>query len=111
MKKITSEELKQRLEEQGSSLKLINALDPRQFELMHIPRSLNLTQREQIVEELQKDDDIVVYCTNEVCYRSRVLYTILEEMGYRKVRRFSGGLEEWDRMGFPVEGTMATNAA
>ena len=28
----------------------------------------------------------------------------LSEHGFTNVRRFAGGLEEWDEMGFPLEG-------
>jgi len=111
MKTITSNELKQKLENENSTLKLVNALESSKFELMHIPDSLNLTQKVDIKKQLKKDDDIVVYCTNEVCYKSRVLYSILKNMGYDNVKRFSGGLSEWDSKGLPMEGKMTMKAA
>jgi len=111
MKTITSNDLKQKLENKKSTLKLINALEPSKFELMHIPESLNLTERIDITNQLKIDDEIVVYCTNEVCYKSRKLYSMLKNMGYENVKRFSGGLAEWDNKGLPMEGRIVQNAA
>lgn len=106
MKSISSFVLKKKLEEHSNSFKLVNALEPSKFRLMHIPKSINLTQRREIEQYLDKEDEIVVYCTNECCFRSRVLYCILKSMGYRKVQRYAGGLKEWCELGFPMEGHM-----
>jgi 3-mercaptopyruvate sulfurtransferase SseA len=37
---------------------------------------------------------------------SVALYQLLERNGYRNLRRFAGGLEEWQEAGYRLEGTM-----
>ena len=100
MKTINSHELKQKLDEGRPSFKLINALEPSRFKLKHIPRSLNIFTKEEIVRQLDKDDDIVVYCTDNSCNKSLTLYHLLEALGYHSVARFGGGLVEWEQKGY-----------
>jgi rhodanese-related sulfurtransferase len=57
---------------------------------------------------LGKDEEIVVYCTSVECHSSLALYQALVERGYRKVRRYSGGLTDWEAAGLPLEGTWVT---
>ena len=37
---------------------------------------------------------------------SVALYQLLERNGYQNLRRFAGGLQEWQEAGYPLEGTM-----
>jgi rhodanese-related sulfurtransferase len=53
---------------------------------------------------LAKDDDIVVYCSDVNCHASVAVYQFLLEHGYRRVRRYSGGLFDWESAGQPLEG-------
>ena len=103
MKTISILDLMNKLEKNKSSFKLVNALDPYMFAQMHIPNSLNVSGREDIGNSLSLDDEIVVYCTNDMCHRSRVMYHKLEDMGFQNLRRFSGGLQEWSNMGLEFE--------
>jgi rhodanese-related sulfurtransferase len=53
---------------------------------------------------LKKDDDIVVYCSNPACLASLAAYHRLLEHGYTNVRRYAGGLVDWEDAGLPLEG-------
>jgi rhodanese-related sulfurtransferase len=53
---------------------------------------------------LKKDDDIVVYCSNPECLASLAAYHRLVGHGYTKVRRYAGGLVDWEDAGLPLEG-------
>lgn len=53
---------------------------------------------------LQQDDDIVIYCSNPSCIASIIGYQILTRMGYKKVRRYAGGILGWEEAGYPLEG-------
>ncbi len=47
---------------------------------------------------------IVVYCIGPSCGKARDVAEKLKKKGYRNVKVFSGGLIEWSRAGFPMEG-------
>jgi len=73
----------------------------------HIPGSIYFPTSEQMLAGLGKDDEIVVYCTNEACLASQVVYRRLVEHGYGNVRRYVGGLADWAGAGLPLEGEAA----
>ena len=64
---------------------------------------MNLISREELKE---KDDEIVVYCSDEACVASRAAYQLLVNRGYKNVRRYAGGLSAWEDAGYPLEGEM-----
>ena len=33
-------------------------------------------------------------------------YQILERNGYKKIRRYAGGLQDWEEAGYPLEGSL-----
>ena len=105
MNTINAQQLRHQLET-GEPLILINAMEENKFRAKHIPGSLNIFRKEDIEKVLKKEDDIIVYCTDLACNKSILLYQLLEVMGYMHVRRFSGGMMEWEEAGFPLEGEM-----
>jgi len=105
MKTITAKELKQRIDT-DEKIKLVNALEENKFRLKHIPGSLNLFRREDLEKDLSKDELIIVYCSDNACNKSIMLYQLLEALGYENVIRFSGGLNEWENEGYKLEGEM-----
>ncbi|MDQ3099758.1 MAG: rhodanese-like domain-containing protein [Bacteroidota bacterium] len=105
MNTITAKELKQRIDSH-EKLKLINAMEENKFRLKHIPNSLNLFRKEDFEKSLSKDEQIVVYCTDNTCNKSRILYQLLEELGYKNITRFAGGMNEWENEGYTLEGEL-----
>ena len=59
---------------------------------------------------LNSDDDIVVYCSNPVCIASIVGYQLLTRMGYNRVRRYAGGIADWEQAGYPLEGNFVSKS-
>jgi len=55
---------------------------------------------------LDPSDDIVIYCSNPSCPASIIRYQILERNGYKKIRRYAGGLQDWEEAGYPLEGSL-----
>lgn len=102
MRLISLHALKDKMES-GESFRLVNALDPPNYQAIHLPGSLNIYTKEGILHLLNPEEEIVVYCTNVGCNRSIILYQLLEALGYRNIFRFAGGIEEWVRAGYPVE--------
>ena len=52
-------------------------------------------------------DDIVVYDSGPYCVASGRAYRIMKDYGYEHVRCYAGGLEEWERAGYLLEGEVA----
>ncbi len=97
--------LKARID-RGDDFKLVMVLSAWAFEAKHIPGSINITSPDMGKDMLDPEDDTVVYCTSDSCIASRYAYRLLTHAGYRKVQRYSGGLEDWEAAGLPLEGTM-----
>jgi rhodanese-related sulfurtransferase len=100
---ISRSELKAKLD-RGEPIKLIMALNRWAYEAKHIPGSLHFDTPEQLYAAVQPDDDIVVYCSNVDCLSSVALYRDLIDRGYGNVRRYAGGLIDWEDAGLPLEG-------
>jgi len=106
MNHISCEELKRKFDLADKFI-LVNALDESRFRALHIPESINICKDEDIQRCLALDDVIVIYCTDEACNKSIILYQQLEAFGYEKIFRFAGGLRAWQNAGYELVGEMA----
>jgi rhodanese-related sulfurtransferase len=50
------------------------------------------------------DTEVVVYCQGEDCDSSVKVAHRLLELGYRNIRHYSGGVDDWRDAGLPLEG-------
>ncbi len=105
METISKEALKAKIDS-GENFKLVMALGELAYLAKHIPGSLHTSTPDALHKMLDKGDDIVVYCSNPSCIASVAVYRYLKNNGYEHVRRFAGGLEEWEAAGYPMEGEM-----
>jgi rhodanese-related sulfurtransferase len=103
---IEREELREKLD-RGDELRLVMALNDWAFRAKHIPGSEHFDSLEAALTSLTPDEEIVVYCTSPECHSSIALYMALREAGYQNVRRYSGGLSDWEEAGLPLEGDWA----
>jgi rhodanese-related sulfurtransferase len=97
--------LKHKLDNQ-ENFKLVFVLGDWAYQAKRIPGSLNLSNPAKTAELLHPSDEIVVYCSDETCVASIAAYKRLKDAGYEKVRRYSGGLIDWEEAGFPLEGDL-----
>ncbi len=107
MRLISRDELKAKLD-RGDNFKLVMTLGPWQFDAKHIPGSLHITSIQRALDLLEPDDEIVVYCSNPACGASIAAYWMFTDAGFAKVRRFAGGVADWEAAGYPLEGWRAT---
>ena len=63
---IERDELKAKID-RGDSFKLVMVLSDFAYQAGHIPGSLNLNSLDQAQKLLDKDDEIVLYCSNVDC--------------------------------------------
>jgi rhodanese-related sulfurtransferase len=110
VKTIEREELREKLARKDR-FELVMALPEWAFRAKHIPGSRFFGSSREMLGALGKDDEIVVYCSNVDCHASLAVYQALLEQGYRHVRRYAGGLVDWEEAGLPLEGDWMTPAA
>ena len=77
------------------------------FLAKHTPGSINLSNPRLALELLDPQDEIVVYCSDEGCPASKYAYYILTRTGYPNVRRYAGGIADWEQAGYPFDGEWA----
>ena len=103
MNLISREELRRKLE-RGDEFKLVMTLSGFAYRTKHIPNSLHFETVEDAVAALDREDEIVVYCADVHCVASIYAYRLLEREGFRHVRRYAGGVADWEEAGHPLEG-------
>ena len=107
--KISRDELHRELAGEAAPT-LVEALGAAFFDDAHLPGAINIPpdQVDRLAPSLLPDVDalIVVYCSG-TCQNSEIAARRLEELGYRSVRVYLGGKEDWVEHGLPVERTAA----
>ncbi len=102
MKTIETKELKSKLDN-SENFKLLMTYNAWAYNNGHIPGSALADSFEKVKSSLSPNDEIVVYCVNENCQASIQAYHVLEEAGFKKIRRYSPGVEGWEAAGNKVE--------
>jgi rhodanese-related sulfurtransferase len=102
MELITREELHAKLE-RGDEFRLVMTLAAPAFGQKHIPRSLCVESAAEALTALDREEEIVVYCADVACAASIYAYFALEREGFRRVRRYPGGVADWEAAGYPLE--------
>src|SRR5688500_274329 len=97
-------ELKGKLD-RGEDVALIMALNRWAFHAKHIPGSLHFDTPEALYAAVGPDDEVIVDCSHVNCLSVVAVYRDLVRRGYRNVRRYSGGLLDWEDAGLPLEGS------
>ncbi len=102
---INRDELREAVNE--GEVVLLEALPASYFEEQHLPGALNLPldDLDELAARLvpDKDQPVVTYCSNDACSNSAIAADRLEELGYRNVRRYEAGKQDWVEAGLPTE--------
>ena len=102
---ISREELRAAIDD--ASVTVVDALPPAPFGQRHLPGALNVVAEDpdEHVRAALPDTAaaIVTYSTDERCTRGPELAARLRELGYRNVRTYEGGIEDWIAAGLPVD--------
>ena len=104
---ISREELKAKLD-RGEPFKLIMALNRWAFDAKHIRGSIHFDTPDELYAAVHTEDEVIVYCSHVDCLSSVALYRHLVRRGYENVRRYSGGLLDWEDAGLLLEGEFET---
>ncbi len=95
MRPVSARELATLLEESGP--RLIDVREPWEFEICHIPGSVNIPLGEVAaeIEQFERDGDIVVICHHGI--RSANVIRFLEQQGIDSLLNLDGGVAAWAR--------------
>lgn len=91
------------LRQQKEKYILLDAREPAEYAISHIPGAKNVGYEHFTVANLKgipKDKAIVLYCS--VGYRSEKIGEKLQAMGYTKVFNLYGSIFEWANQDFPL---------
>ena len=105
---IDARELRHRLSSETDRPVLVNALAREAFDEQRIPGSISIPAADTLrlaPDVLARDQAVVVYCSSRSCTASPTLAQKLVDIGFTDVTDFEGGIDEWERAGYPLEGT------
>ena len=102
MNLITRDELRAKLN-RGERFKLVMTLPARAHISKRIPTSLHFDSVDEALAALDPGEEIVIYCAGDPCASSIRAYYLLERAGYTHVRRYPGGIADWEDAGYPLK--------
>ena len=85
---------------------LVDARSEDSYEEKHIKTAINIPSS-KIMESLSlmpKEKEIIVYCSILKCSLSEEFVRTLQYLGYTNTGYIKGGLEDWEKRGYPVTG-------
>ena len=88
---------------------VFDARPERLFRESHVPWARNFPATESKLKippdvlELRRERTLVVYCEGGDCQSSLALVKRLHDEGFMDIRVMTGGWEEWEKAGLPVE--------
>ena len=93
---ITPQELKARLDARNPPV-LLDVRQDWETRLCRLENALHIPieEIEHRTEELNPEDELVVYCHQGV--RSAAVVQYLEQLGFKNARNLAGGLDHWAR--------------
>ena len=90
-------------------LVVVNVLEKELFDDLHIKGSIHVPFHKvaDIPKIIDKEAEIVFYCSNYMCGASSEARKQAMNMGYKKVYVYEGGMAEWHQKGYPTMGSGA----
>jgi rhodanese-related sulfurtransferase len=102
---ITRDELQSAID--AGEVVVVETLGPLYYDDGHLPGALNIPHTEVAALALSllpdRDAAIVTYCSNTECQNSEIAAAQLARLGYRNVRRYVEGKQDWREAGLPLE--------
>ncbi len=91
------------------NLIVINVLAKEVYDDCRIKDSINVPRDElaAYAKDLDRETPIVVYCASYMCSASRLAWHTLDDMGFKNIWAYEGGMAEWRQRGLPSEGACA----
>jgi rhodanese-related sulfurtransferase len=103
---ITTDELRQMMD-RGDPFSLVEILPEECYRAGHLPGAIQLTpDRVQELAPIVLPDrsiEVVVYCGSFDCHAAEQAARTLDSLGYRMVREYREGKENWVQAGWALE--------
>lgn len=104
--KFISKEFLFEMMENKEKFKLVEVLPEDDYKKGHLPFAINIRvdKLDDLAQQLlpDKNELIVVYCSNFICTASTGAARKLQSMGYTNVLDFKGGKQDWSSAGLPL---------
>ena len=84
---------------------LIDARDEEDYNKMHIPGAISMPVYDlaKLCDKLDKNSDIITYCSSFMCDASTDAAVILIQKGFKNVWEYKGGMQDWANGSNPTE--------
>ncbi|WAC08657.1 MAG: rhodanese-like domain-containing protein [Thermodesulfobacteriota bacterium] len=88
---------------------LIDVRSPQEFKRGHIPWSINIPYHEfseklpGFMQQISFSQEVIVYCERIECSDAKYMAFLLKAKGYKNVKVFKEGWEEWTKNNMPKE--------
>ena len=102
MNQISREELRRKLV-RGERFELVMTMSAWHYTAKRIPASRHFDDLREALDELDREQEIVVYCSDVHCAASIRAYDLLARNGFERVRRYAGGIADWEAAGYRLE--------
>lgn len=103
---INTEQLKKLVDLKSKDLLVIDARNPEEYQEVHIPRSINLPEKNFAENKhllpQDKKQQIVFYCNGVKCGKSKRAAKKAIAEGYKNVFVYAEGMPVWEEMNYPV---------
>jgi rhodanese-related sulfurtransferase len=91
----------------AGAVTVVDALGGEYHAKAHLPGAVPLVEADVDAEAASllpdRDAAIVTYCSNPACPNSGRVADRLTALGYRNVRKYREGIEDWADAGLPIE--------
>lgn len=91
----------------GADFALVDTLPRAAYERHHLPGAIHIASDDIETEAPRRLQDrgrtVVVYCGSTACKRSEKAAARLDTLGYRDVREYVEGRQDWEAAGLPVQ--------
>ena len=85
---------------------IVDALPQSYFDQQHLPGAVNLVADDVDARAgdvlPDRNRTVITYCSNPACGNSKAVARRLELLGYRDVRTYPGGIQDWVEAGLPT---------
>ena len=111
MLRITKDELVS-MRNSDERFKIIDVLSKESYEREHIKGAISIPLADidkETTRMLKRSDTLAVYCASFECTASTMAAKKLEELGFKYVLDYKGGLKEYKEAGLALEGSLHEN--
>ncbi len=99
-----TDELKELMND-GKQYVLVDARDKNSYKKMHLPGAVSMPvdDIDELSGGMDKEKEVVVYCSGNFCDASTEAAAILIKKGFKNVSEYKGGIQDWVAGGNPTE--------